>query len=431
MEVAMTGYSCPLCRQEVSRTLYEKITGVWQEKEKRLANLKIKEKQLVQREKQMQMHFEIEKKKIAGREQAKTKKELLAQKQIFQSILKKEKETLKKQKDAIEKTFATRLTKETSLILKEEKIRQKQSEAVLKAKFELSAKQMINKEKKKIEKDKKALQKQERIHLDKNKKLSLQFISLQNKSKNALEKQEKKIGLLEEQLRKNQTPQVLGLLEEKIFLEKLKQMFLGDKFIHTGKGGDIVHCIIERNEEVGIIVYELKKVSKFNNKHIVQALQAKQQRSANYGILVTNAKRSKEDFGFSLSKGIIVIHPGGALVLVAMLRDHLIRISKLKLSKTKREQAINAVLDYIQSPSFQNSIESIIEDTKDLYAHLTKEVKDHVRSWEFRLAKYRQIHNDAHKIETKAIKLLVNGEKQKKIPNEVEISSIALPSEIV
>jgi len=77
---------CPLCKQVVSKALYEKITGVWQEKEKRLADLKIKERQLLQREKQMQIRFEQEKKKIVGREQEKFKKELIVQKQVFQNV---------------------------------------------------------------------------------------------------------------------------------------------------------------------------------------------------------------------------------------------------------------------------------------------------------------------------------------------------------
>ena len=426
----MAQYNCPLCKQEVTKALYEKITGVWQEKEKLLAGLKVKEKQLVQREKQMQLKFETEKKKIAGIEQAKAKKEMMAQKKAFQVTLNKEKEALKKQRDAIGKAFEKKLIMETNRILRQEKAHQKQMETVLKAKFELSAKQTLSKEKMKIEKEKKALQKQERIQLDKNKKLNLQFISFQNKSKNALEKQEKKIKLLEEQLQKNQTPQVLGLLEEKVFLEKLKHMFPGDKFDHTGKGGDIVHYITEKGSEVGIIVYELKKVSNFSRSHIDQTFKAKQQRSADYGLLVTNAKRSKDDFGFGVTKGIIIIHPAGSLALVSILRDHIIRISKLKLSAQKRNQTVQAVLEYIQSPSFRNGIETIIEDTKDLYHSLTKEVKDHVKVWELRFNKYRNIHSGAHKIEAKAIKLLVTDGKKKAVSSVEEIGPIILPGKI-
>lgn len=42
----MESYLCPLCRQEVSKSIFEKITGIWDEKEKRLQAIKNKEKDL-------------------------------------------------------------------------------------------------------------------------------------------------------------------------------------------------------------------------------------------------------------------------------------------------------------------------------------------------------------------------------------------------
>jgi len=101
----------------------------------------------------------------------------------------------------------------------------------------------------------------------------------------------------------------------------------------------------------------------------------------------------------------------------------------LKLSKAKREKTINAVLEYIQSPAFRNSIENIMQDTKDLYDRLTKEVKDHLKTWEFRLEKYRNIHSKAYAIENKAVKLLADKDK-KSIAVEREITAIDLPSAI-
>jgi len=322
------------------------------------------------------------------------------------------------------------LTSETNRILKREKDHQKEFEKSLKQKFERSAEQAISKEKKKISKDKKALEKKERIQLDKNRKLNEQFIAFQSKSKTALEKQDTKITLLKEQLQKNQTTQVLGLLEEGIFLQKLKQLFQGDKFEHTGKGGDILHHIVEKGKEVGSIIYELKKVSNFNKSHIEQTLQAKQKRQADYGILVTNAKRAKDDFGFGVTKGIIIIHPAGSLVLVGILREHIIRISKLQLSAEKRKKTVQAVLEYIQSPAFRNGVEKIIEDTKDLYGSLTKEVKDHVKTWEMRFNKYRDIYSSAHKIDANAVKLLTDNGKKKVSAVADEIVPITLPAKI-
>lgn len=426
----MSQYNCPLCKQEVSKVLYEKITGVWEEKEKHLANLKNKEKKLLQREKSMKIKFEEEKKKITAKEQAKLKKEIDTQKKSFQAELKKEREAIRKKEAKIQKDYQKKIAIETDKILKQEKARQKQAEKMIKEKFELSTKRIIDKEKTKLQKEKKLIQKRENNQMNKYENLNQQFKSFQSKHTKSLEKSDKKIKSLEEQIKKNQTPQVLGLLEEDIFLDKLKNMFPRDKFKHTGKGGDIIHHVYARDKEVGIIVYELKKVSTFNKKHIAQTFEAKQQRSADYGLLVTNAKRAKDDTGFFISKGVIIIHPSGAIVLVSILREHIIQISQLKLSKAKRAKVINAVLDYIQSPSFRNSIENIMEDTKDLYISLTKEVKDHLKSWELRLAKYRNIHTRAHQIETKAVKLLVDKKEKKALPEGVAITAIALPSEI-
>lgn len=42
----MESYICPLCKQEVSKSIFEKITGIWDEKEKRLQAIKNKERDL-------------------------------------------------------------------------------------------------------------------------------------------------------------------------------------------------------------------------------------------------------------------------------------------------------------------------------------------------------------------------------------------------
>jgi len=64
---------------------------------------------------------------------------------------------------------------------------------------------------------------------------------------------------LQNQLKKQTTPQVEGLLYEDKLLEALQNQFPDDKFQHTGKGGDIIQSIIHKNNPVGIIVYECKK----------------------------------------------------------------------------------------------------------------------------------------------------------------------------
>jgi len=426
----MDKYFCPLCKQEVSRTLYEKITGVWLEKEQRLKDLRDKEKKLLQREKEMRLKFENEKGKIIETEKQKLKAELIKKTIEWDKTLKREREALQKKKEAVEELFKRKLVDETNRILRQERAKNKELEKTLKERFRADANRILEKEKKGILRQRTELQRKEKVQINKYRKLNDQYYSLQNKSRIAQERAAKKIAALEEQVKKDQTPQVLGLLEEGIFLEKLKAAFPYDKYEHTGKGGDIIHHILEKNIEIGTIVYELKKVSVFNKSHIAQAFEAKKKRNADYGILITNAKRSKDDMGFSVAKGIIIIHPAGALVLVNIVREHLLRIAKLKLSAEKRRKTVQAVLEYIQGPTFRNGIEGIIEDTKELYMNLTKEVKDHIKNWEIRINKYRDIQGAAHTIDIRVVKLLDTEVDENKRLIEEEIVPILLPQKI-
>ncbi|MDP3699192.1 MAG: DUF2130 domain-containing protein [Nanoarchaeota archaeon] len=418
---------CPLCKQPVSKNIYDKITGVWDAKEKELKKLEEKKKELIQKEKSLKIEFDNDKKKLIQTEKNRSLKVLENQKKSFDKQLIKQKGLIQKEKGRIEKEYKNNLAREINKIKQDEKRREKE----LKLHFDTMAKSKIATEKQRLAKQKSNMERIERNLKDKNNKLVVQFRAMQTKNQSNLEKSNNKIKLLEEQLKKNQTPQMLGLLNESEFLAKLKQDFPHDEFIHTGKGGDIVHKIIEKDKAVGTIVYELKKVSHFNKDHITQTFEAQQKREADYGVLVTNAKRNKEDMGFSTVKGIIIIHPAGALVLIGILRQQLIQISRLKLSQEERNKAIKLVLDYVQGATFKNSIENIIEDTKELYENMSKEVKEHIKIWNLRIHKYKNINFKANEIHSHVVQLLSTDKKeQKKIEQKTDIKSIDLPNKI-
>ena len=427
----MESYLCPLCKQEVSKSIFEKITGIWDEKEKRLQAIKNKEKELKKWEQSLIKKFEDDKKKLTARMDAKFKASLDLKIKAVQKSAQKEQEKLKKEKAALEKTFKNKLAAETNRLLDQEKLRHQHLMDDLQKKLEKQAAQKIEKSNKYLKKDMERFEREKKNQANKYNQLNNQFSALQNKSVDEIRKREAKIQLLQEQLRKNKTPSELGFANEKEMLQALQVKFPTDRFDHTGKGGDIVHYIKDGNKEIGIIVYELKKVANFSNSHIQQALTAKQQRNADYAVLVTNAKRSKNDFGFSVTKGVIIIHPAGALTIIAILREQLVTISKLKLSNKQREEATKAVLEYIHSPAFKNSIESIIENTIELYDSMKKEVKDHINTWQDRLNRYNDINIKAIAIENRVVKLISpNGEVKKRLVKDSRITPIGLPAEI-
>ena len=378
----MEAYVCPLCKQEVSKAIFEKITGIWDEKEKRLEALRRKERDLKKREQALLKKFDNEKRKLAAKMDAEFKVSLDLKIKAVKKAAQKEQEKLRREKMSLERDFKRKLATETTRLLNQEKTKQQHVMQELQQRFERQAAQKIAKSNQALQRDKSQFEREKQIQSNRYNQLNRQFSALQSRNAQEIKKREAKIQQLQEQLRNNKTPQELGFANEKEMLQALKDRFPTDRFEHTGKGGDIVHYIKEGNKEIGVIVYELKKVSTFSNSHIQQAFAAKQQRNADYALLVTNAKRSKNDFGFSVCKGVIIIHPAGALTITAILREHVVTISRLKLSNKQREEATKAVLEYIYSPVFKNSIESIIENTIELYDSMRKEVKDHINTWQ-------------------------------------------------
>jgi hypothetical protein len=427
----MESYLCPLCKQEVTKSLFEKITGVWEEKEKRLAALKNKERELKQREQNLLRKYEEDKKKLSKSMNAKYKATLELKIKEIRKSTQKIQEKLTREKAALERSFKNKLATETNRILAQERTKQKHLLAGLREEFEKQSTKKIELSKKELKKDKERFEREKRVQANKYEQLNKQFSALQNKNVEEIQKREAKIHYLQEQLRKNKTPSELGFANEKEMLQVLQDKFPKDRFEHTGKGGDIIHFIKDGDQEIGIIVYELKKVSNFSNNHIKQTLDAKLLRNADYAVLVTNARRSKSDFGFSVVKGVIIIHPAGAITIIAILREHLFTISKLKLSNKQRDEATKAVLDYIHSPAFRNSIESIIENTIELHASMKKEVKEHINTWQDRLSRYSDINIKAVAIENRVVKLIApDGEVKKRLVKESRITPIELPTEI-
>ncbi|NWG03568.1 MAG: DUF2130 domain-containing protein [Syntrophaceae bacterium] len=425
----MSEYRCPLCDQPVSKELYEKITGIWKEKEQKLADLRKKEQQLREREKSLKESYQKKERNMHEKFTEETDRKLKLQERQYKSKLLAMKERIDREREKIKKDYQKQLSVAVDQTLKCEQAKQKEREQFWKEKLKLSTQKAVDDAKKRLASDRKQLEKKERLWKNRNERLVEQYRSMQNKYSAQLVRANDKIKSLEEQIAKNQTPQVLGLLEEKSFLGKLQGTFPHDRYEHTGKGGDIIHHIIENGKDVGLIVYELKKVVRFNPDHIRQTQEAKQRREADYGILVTNAKRSKDDPGFSLAKGIIVIHPAGVMVLVKILRDHLTTLARLRLTADQRKKTVEAVLDPIQSANFKNTIDTIIQDTIDLYEDMKKEIDKHIKTWEFRLNKYRGINAKSTAVESRVLHLLHEGQRKGRAALP-EIVHIPLPNQI-
>jgi len=198
-------------------------------------------------------------------------------------------------------------------------------------------------------------------------------------------------------------------------MKQLKKLFKHDKFVNTGKGGDIVQTVVNDNENVGTIVYECKRVKNYVSKHVKQTYDAQHKRKAEFGVLVTNAMKRGTN-GFFIEKGVIIVHSTGALHVAAILRKHIVHISDMKLGQMERDKAIKNILDYLENSEFTNSIGSIIQDSISLYKELIDEIKKHYKTWKERYGLYSRINSEATAIQNNTRALLSGKEiKEKKI----------------
>ena len=218
-------------------------------------------------------------------------------------------------------------------------------------------------------------------------------------------KQQEKILNLEKQLKDTTTPQIEGLLYEDQLLAALKKDFPHDKFTHTGKGGDILQEIMLDKELCGLLVFECKKVSHWQSKHVEQAYEAKVKRQADFAVLVTNAAK-KGSGGFFIEKGVIVVGPGGVLAIAGILREQVIKIARLKLTKSQKQEAVEQTMKYLQGAEFKNSLELVIKKTIEMYGDLKDECKDHIKIWKKRHNTLKSVYQHTANVQYKTTNLI-------------------------
>ena len=209
------------------------------------------------------------------------------------------------------------------------------------------------------------------------------------------------IKKLKEQIEKGITPQIEGLLEEGKLLLKLQELFPDDKFEHVGKGGDILQFVMEKNNQVGIIVYECKKVKTFSADYVRQAKDARQLRNADFAILVTNAFPAKKQYYF-VEKSVFVISPLNLEPITHTLRDNLIKIALLKMSNEAKEKAVQMVYDYLSGKEYNEKMNNAASELIDLGKELKSEIGfTQERIWKKRYKSYTTLYNDVGLIDYK------------------------------
>lgn len=229
---------------------------------------------------------------------------------------------------------------------------------------------------------------------------------LQNQAK-AIIASNKKIQELQQQLKEGKTPQTAGFDYEKEVNKMLTENFPEDKIIPTGKKGDVIQQIFFQSNEIGSILYECKKTGDYSNAFIKEVKRHQEIARADYAVIVTYASKEGKS-KFFIEENVIVIDPLGLLDVALLLRNALIEMHKLKLTKEEIKDKGILILKYMQSGEFKNSMVDTIDKSRKAYELLMSEVKDHQKIWYERIKIYASIHENIQGVR-KSIGEIVTG----------------------
>lgn len=445
---------CPLCKTPLPYEKWLEVVGVYEEQQKH----------------KKQLESELNKAKEQSKKRAEEYKKLIQEKKSLrekykQDVIKEREknkalsESIKEKGRILQKKLETQFNKRQSK-LKDKYEREKRA-ALARVKTE-GIKIGAEKEKSKAEKLKTALIKLKENHAIEASKLDKQHQKekeqlkrrLENEKRSVLkeginkgiEKQKAKtekvskmadklrkdrdeanerIKQLEEMIKKGTTPQIEGFDFEKEFAGQLKARFPEDDIKLTGKKGDIIQTVIAEDKKVGKILYECKKTKDFLNKYIDQIIRDKAKTIANFGVIVTSATKDEKQ-GFWMEKDIFIVHPYGALDIAIFLRETLIQLYTLKISKSDYETKGKALIEFMQSEDFRTRIQDSINKSREAYEILKKEIKTHVNTWKRRTRIYDSIHKNSGIIQNAVRYILLHGKTPAKLTEGSEFPALPM-----
>ena len=204
-----------------------------------------------------------------------------------------------------------------------------------------------------------------------------------------------------------------GFEYEKKLTAELKKEYPHDDIKDVGKGGDVLHKIMMRKKFIGSIIYECKRTQNHQSSHVTQTATAKNNRGADFGVLVTSGKITKNFLGFKVERGIIITQGPGAIMVSRILRDQIIEMDRQKLDEEKKNAAARRALNYLNSNDFKGPLRNSLRLIEDSKKSLEKEILSHIRDWTQRSQIYTDIKNNIN-LATNNSGLAIHGKTLKK-----------------
>jgi hypothetical protein len=178
----------------------------------------------------------------------------------------------------------------------------------------------------------------------------------------------------------------LGEGSEVDLFEQLRAAFEGDRIQRVPKGvngADVIHEVVHNGRVCGKIVYDAKNRDSWQNGFATKLRADKLAQGADHAILSSN-KFPKDKKEIHPQDGVIVANPARVLAIVEILRDQIVRMHELRISKEQREEKTVALYAFITSEQFKQLVEQVEAQACKMLDLDTKEKEAHRRTWDAR-----------------------------------------------
>jgi hypothetical protein len=178
----------------------------------------------------------------------------------------------------------------------------------------------------------------------------------------------------------------LGEGSEVDLFEQLRAAFDGDRIVRVGKGvngADVIHEVIHNGRVCGKIVYDAKNRNAWQNEFATKLRADKIAQGADHAILSSN-KFPKDKAQVHYQDGVIVAAPARVPAIVQLLRDQVVRMHELRVSKEGREQKSIEIYAFITSEHCKQLIDQVETQAARMLELDGKEQEAHRRLWDQR-----------------------------------------------
>jgi hypothetical protein len=182
------------------------------------------------------------------------------------------------------------------------------------------------------------------------------------------------------------TANELGEGSEIDLFEQLKAAFDGDRIQRVGKGvngADVIHEVIHNGRVCGKIVYDAKNRNAWQNEFVTKLRADKIAQGADHAILSSN-KFPKDKAQVHYQDGVIVAQPARVAAIVQVLRDQVVRMHELRISKEGREQKSIEIYAFITSEHCKQLLDQVETQAGRMLELDGKEQEAHRRLWDAR-----------------------------------------------